>query len=203
MSTLLRMAPETLPRTLVFTPPLTEAEFEVLCRESDNIRFERTKEGTICMNPPAGGWTSDGNAEIIHQLRGWWDTHEQGRVFESSAGFRLRDGSILSPDVAYASAEALSRLAKGELKSFPRLCPDFVIELLSDSDAIGKLKQKMEDWMTNGAALGWLVDPYARQVTVYRQGEIPVVVDGNSVSGSGPVIGFVLNLSKLWARYED
>jgi hypothetical protein len=68
MSTLLRMDAETLPRTLVFTPPLTETEFEVLCRESDNIRFERTKDGTIWMNPPAGGWTSDGNAEIIHQL---------------------------------------------------------------------------------------------------------------------------------------
>jgi Uma2 family endonuclease len=104
---------------------------------------------------------------------------------------------------AYASAEALSRLAKGELRSFPRLCPDFVIELLSGSDAIAKLKQKMEDWMTNRAALGWLVDPYARQVIVYRQGEIPVVVDGDSVSGSGPVRGFVLNLSKVWARFED
>ena len=68
MSPLFRMDAETLPRTLVFTPPLTETEFEVLCRESDNIRFERTKDGTICMNPPAGGWTSDGNAEIIPPL---------------------------------------------------------------------------------------------------------------------------------------
>ena len=41
----------------------------------------------------------------------------------------------------------------------------------------------MQDWVANGAALGWLVDPYARQVIVYRQGEIPVIVDGNSVSG--------------------
>jgi Uma2 family endonuclease len=202
MSTLLRMDPETLPRTLVFTPPLTEAEFEVLCRESDNIRFERTKEGTICMNPPAGGWTSDGNAEILHQLRSWWDTHEQGRVFDSSAGFRLGDGSVLSPDASYASAEALSRLAHGELKDFPRLCPDFVIELLSHSDALSKLKQKMEDWMANGAALGWLVEPYGRQVIIYRAGDVPAIVDGISVSGSGPVAGFVLNLSKVWARYE-
>lgn len=61
----------------------------------------------------------------------------------------------------------------------------------------------MQDWMANGAALGWLVDPYARQVIVYRKGEIPVIVDGNSVSGDGPVQGFVLNLSKVWARYED
>ena len=61
----------------------------------------------------------------------------------------------------------------------------------------------MQDWMANGAALGWLVDPYARQVIVYCQGEIPVIVAGNSVSGHGPVQGFVLNLSKVWTRYED
>jgi Uma2 family endonuclease len=61
----------------------------------------------------------------------------------------------------------------------------------------------MQDWMANGAALGWLVDPYARQVIVYRKGEIPVIVDGNSVSGPRTCPSFVPNLSKVWTRYED
>ena len=110
------------------------------------------------MNPPAGGWTRDGNAEIIHQLRGWWDIHEQGRVFASSAGFRLSDGSILSPDAACASAEALSRLPKGELKGFARLCPDFVIELPSESDALSKLSGRCKTgWRTGPLSAGsWI-----------------------------------------------
>jgi hypothetical protein len=64
MSTLLRMNPETLPRTLVFSPPLTEAEFELLCRESANIRFERTKEGTICMNPLVDASSVSGSGPV-------------------------------------------------------------------------------------------------------------------------------------------
>jgi Uma2 family endonuclease len=141
-------------------PPLTDTEFEALCRESSSIRFERTREGVIRMNPPAGGWTSGGNAEIVHPLLSWWDTHERGRVFEFSVGFRLPDGSILSPDAAYASPQTLSRLPQAELKGFPPVCPDFVIELLSESDRLRKLRQKIEDWMANGAVLGWLIDPY-------------------------------------------
>src|SRR5215475_7885196 len=110
MGTLLRIDPETLPRVLVLDPPMSDAEFETLCRENDNVRFERTKEGAIRMHPPAGGWTSDGNSEISFQLRRWWATHEHGRVFDSSGGFRLPDGSTLSPDASYLSEDRLKKL---------------------------------------------------------------------------------------------
>jgi Uma2 family endonuclease len=74
------------------------------------------------MNPPAGGWTSIGNSEINAQLSNWSRTHERGRVFDSSGGFRLPDGSILNPDAAYISEERLKPLPKGELRGFPRDC---------------------------------------------------------------------------------
>ena len=184
-------------------PPLTDAEFEGLCRENDGVQFERTKEGVIRMNPPAGGWTSDGNAEIVYQLRSWWVTHERGRVFESSAGFRLPDGATLSPDAAYVSPETLSTIPKGALKGFPRLCPDFVIELLSESDTLPKLQAKMGDWIANGACLGWLIDPYSRQVYVYRPDQEPASVTADRIRGEGPVEGFVLDLSRVWKCYND
>ena len=57
------------PRSLVLDPPLTDAELEALCAASDWFRFERTREGEILMNPPAGGFTSGGNAEILTQLQ--------------------------------------------------------------------------------------------------------------------------------------
>ena len=203
MSTLLRINPEMLPRTMVMDPPLSDAEFEVLCRDNDCVQFERTKEGQIRMNPPAGGWTSDGNAEIVYQLRKWWATHEQGRVFESSAGFRLPDGSTLSPDAAYVPRQTLSGLPKGELKGFPRLCPHFVIELLSESDTLPKLQAKMEDWVRNGTLLGWLIVPHQRQVYVYRPGRELEIVTATMIAGEGPVEGFVLELAKVWKCYED
>jgi Uma2 family endonuclease len=184
-------------------PPVTDAEFEALCRENDGVQFERTKEGVIRMNPPAGGWTSNGNAEIVYQLQSWGVTHKRGRVFESSAGFRLPDGSILSPDAAYISSETLSALPKGALKGFPRLCPDFVIELLSESDTLPKLQAKMEDWIANGALLGWLIDPDRRQVYLYRPGQEPEKSTADTIRGEGPVEGFVLDVTRVWKCYEE
>jgi Uma2 family endonuclease len=203
MATLLRIDSETLPRVLVLDPPITDTEFEALCRENRDIRLERTKEGAVRMNPPRGGWTSNGNQEIARQLGNWWATHERGRVFDSSGGFRLSDGSTLSPDASYVSRERLGTLPKGALKGFPRICPDFVIELRSESDPIHELKNKMADWIANGAQLGWLIDPMERQVLVFRPNQAPELVEASQIAGEGPVAGYVLDLARVWKCYQD
>ena len=126
MNTLLRVA-QTLPRILVPDPPMTDEEFDVLCRENDVMQLERTKEGAIRIQAPTGGWTSRGST-TVGQLG---PEYEHGYDFDSSGGFRLPDGSTLSPDVSYLSKERLKGSTEDELSSFPPVCPDFVIELLS------------------------------------------------------------------------
>jgi Uma2 family endonuclease len=81
---------------------------------------------------------------------------------------------------------------------FPRLCPDFVIELLSPTDT----QEKMQRWIENGVQLGWLIDPYSRKVYVYAPGTPPVTVADSAVRGSGPVRGFVLDLARVWRCHE-
>jgi Uma2 family endonuclease len=190
------------PRTLIVNPPLTDAEFEAMCAAEEWFRLERTREGEILMNPPAGGFTSEGNSEIVTELRLWWKTHRKGRVYDSSGGFHLPDTSILNPDAAYVGPAKLKGLKKDSLTGFPRLCPDFVIELLSESDSVPKAKQKMERWIENGAALGWLIDPYKKHVHVYASGRKTSTVKGKIVEGSGPIAGFILDLEELWRCYE-
>ncbi len=203
MTTLLRIDSETLPRLLVMDPPISDAEFETLCRKNGNVQFERTKEGAVRMNPPAGGWTSSGNFVINRQLGRWWETHRRGRCFDSSGGFRLSDGSTLSPDASYLSEDRLRQLPRGELRGFPRVCPDFVIELLSESDTLAALQSKMTDWIHNGAQLGWLIDPYNRQVFIYRSGGAMERFTSDLISGDGPVQDFTLNLIDVWNCYQD
>ena len=101
MSTLLPVDVRFAARTLVLDPPLTDAELEELCRANDIVQIERTREGVIQMNPPPGGMSSRSNFEISRQLGAWWIVHERGEVFDSSGGFYLPDGSMLSPDAAY------------------------------------------------------------------------------------------------------
>ena len=51
---------------------------------------------------------------------------------------------------------------------FARVCPEFLIELRSESDRLPALQRKMEKWLANGAQLGWLIDPKKKQAIVYR-----------------------------------
>ena len=154
------------------------------------------------MHPPAGGLTSGGNAEIVGQLLSWWKTHRRGRLFDSSGAFFLSDGSMLNPDAAYVLPRRLKGLTEDDLTGFPRLCPDFVVELLSKSDSVPKAKHKVERWIENGATLAWLIDPYKRRVYVYESGLELRVVSGKDLRGVGPVEGFVLDLEELWRCYE-
>lgn len=202
MSTLPRFETIPLPCSLAAASPMTDAEFEAMCLESDWIQYERTSDGAIRMNPPAGLLTGDGNAAIIHQLYGWWETHQRGRVFDSNTGFFLPDGSMLSPDAGYLPPEQLKGLTKSQFKGFLRLCPAFVVELLSATDSLAETRRKMESWIANGAQQGWLIDPYRRLVTVYQQGQPPHESSALQLDGSGPVQGFTLDLAKVWRCYE-
>lgn len=192
---------EALPRILVWAQPVSDDQLEALCAANQGFQFERTKEGEIRVNPPTELSTSDGNAEIIHQLRLWWKSHRKGKVADSNAGFYLKDGSMLSSDAAFLTPETLAG-TPAAAKGLPRLCPDFVIELLSRSDSLSDARAKMNDWIANGVALGSLIDPYDRQVLVYKPGTDTLTVTGNSLSGSGPVEGFALDLAEVWQCYE-
>jgi Uma2 family endonuclease len=166
------------------------------------MQLERSKQGEIILNAPAGNFTSDGNSEIIYQLRAWWKTHRKGRVYDSNGGFFLKDGSSYSPDAAYATAEQLVGFTSKELARFPRLCPAFVIELVSRTDRRKAVQSKMLDWMANGAQLAWLVDPYKKSVTIYEPAKTPVTVTTEIVSGTGPIAGFEFNTADVWSCYE-
>lgn len=201
MSTILEIPK--LPSSVVLDPPLTDEEFEKLCAANDLVKLERTKDGKIIVNAPTGADTGDGNSEINYQLRAWWKQHKQGRIYDSSTGFFLPDGSSLSPDAAYATAEQMRGLTKEDRKHFLRFTPAFVIELLSASDSLPQVRKKMESWIANGAKLGWLVDPYSRNVLVYEPGQAARVETAEKVAGIGPVAGFVLDLAAVWSLYED
>jgi Uma2 family endonuclease len=190
------------PRSIVLDPPLSDEEFERLSERCELGSIERTREGAIVVNAPAGGTTSEGNSEINLQLRNWWKQHRRGRTYDSCAGFFLPDGSVLSPDAAYVKADQLEGLTQDDRAHFLRLAPAFAIELLSLSDSLAATAKKMDAWIANGVQLGWLIDPYAKAVHIYEPGVVPRIETGPQVAGSGPVAGFILDLEEIWRCYE-
>jgi len=191
-----------IPDRMILEPVLSNEEFEELCAANGSLRLERTREGVILVNAPAGSATSGGNSEINYQLMAWWRTHRRGRVYDSSVGVFLPDGSALGPDAAYLTEKQVKLLRGEDLKHFLPFSPAFVIELLSESDSPKDAARKMVRWIENGVALGWLVNPYTRTVTVYEAGVETRIESGNRVIGTGPVDGFVLELEEVWRSYE-
>ncbi len=180
--------------------PMTDDEFWCYCScLPDNLRAEREPNGDIIVMPPAGGESSNRNVHIIAQLHVWAVKDGSGDAFDSNTNFVLPSGAARSPDAAWISNARLATLTREQKRRFLPLCPEFVIELKSPSDRLPRLKAKMQEWIENGAQLGWLIDPDTRMVYIYRPGANPdEVKNADFVAGEGPVTGFVLDLGPIW-----
>jgi Uma2 family endonuclease len=187
-----------LPRTIALH--VTPEQFEALAVANRGLRLERTAAGELIVNPPTGSESGKRNLSISTQLGTWDEEHEDlGEAFDSSTGFTLPNGAICSPDASWVSRERWDALTPQQRKGFAPLCPDFVVELRSESDSLAQLRSKMQEYMDNGARLGWLIDPQNRRVEVYRPGvAVEVLDDPTALSGEEVLPGFVLNLRRVW-----
>jgi len=177
----------------------TDDEFWEFCRQNDEMRIEMTKEGDVIIMPPTGSETGDRNAEITMQLRFWAKKDKQGKSYDSSTGFKLPNGATLSPDASWVRKERLEAFTAKQREKFLPLCPDFVLELRSASDSLKDSQEKMQEYMENGARLGWLIDPKAKKVHVYRPDEKAKILDNpKTVSGEDVLVGFELDLTEIW-----
>ena len=200
--TLVRAA-EVEPFVIKFRPltDMTDEQFAEFCALNDVLRIERSAEGEIILMPPAHSNTGTRNADLNADLTIWARTDGTGRYFDSSAGFKLPNGALRSPDASWILNSRLDALTSDERSGFFSICPDFVIELRSISDSLTDLRTKMEEYMNNGARLGWLIDPLSgpNQVYIYRpQTDVEILDDPETVSAEPELTGFTLNLSRIW-----
>lgn len=178
---------------------MTDAEFFRFCQLNPDWRIERTHDGDLIVMPPASSDSGRRNFSLTAQLAAWSRSDGTGVGFDSSAGFRLPNGATRSPDAAWIERGRWLALSDDERQTFAPLTPDFVVELRSKTDSLGVLRAKMREYIDNGARLGWLIDPPARSVEVYRPGQEPVLFDQPATISAAPVLpGFVLDLTEIF-----
>ena len=178
---------------------LTEEQFAAFCEQNRDVRIERTAEGMLELMPPTFSFTGNKNIKITTQLENWTSQNGGGFAFGSSAGFTLPNGAVRSPDASWLSTSRLDMLTEAGKDGFMQICPDFVVELRSRSDRLTVLQAKMDEYMANGARLGWLLDPLQRRARIYRpQAQVEILDNPDAISADPELPGFTLDLKPIW-----
>jgi len=185
-----------LPATLT-APGLTEEQFLELCAHFPDAMVEYSGDGIVTIMPPAGLETGKQTALLVSRLVVWAEQISLGSVVGPDVSYHFGDGSRRSPDASWFN-EARWQQARSSGQRYPVFAPEFVIELRSPDDRIRALREKMAEYIENGVLLAWLIDPLEKTGTIYRPGRDPeVLVNPSSVSGEGPVEGFMLSLDRI------
>lgn len=154
---------------------LTSEAFYQLCLDNPDIPMERSAQGELIIMSPVVGESGNREANLIFKVSVWNAKSKLGLVFSSSTIFKLPNGGDRSPDVAWVTTEKWNSLTEEEKLKFPPICPDFIIELRSQSDRLKPLQAKMQEYLNSGLRLGWLINPQDKEVEIY-QPEKPVKI---------------------------
>lgn len=178
---------------------MSDDEFFAFCNQNKGLKIERTANKEIIIMSPSGNRTSIINAELNYLIKAWNKINNSGIVTDSNGGFYLPNGAMRAPDVAWIPREKWNQFSEEEKSKFLPYCPDFIIELKSPSDKLESLKEKMEEWISNGTRLGWLIDPDAEEAYVYKPNSpVKTVKDfQQELDGEDILLGFKLKLSAI------
>lgn len=169
------------------------------CQLNRNLRIERTHEGELVMMAPAGFELGRRNAEITRQLAQWAKGSGAGVVCDSSCGYLFQNGAVRAPDASWISYARLNTTSPEQRRRFLPVCPEFVVELRSPTDALEVLQAKMREYLDNGVLLGLLIDPELKCVYRY-QADQPVETynEPAAISCSPILAGFELSFGEIW-----
>ena len=181
------------------TNTISDHALEQLCRENPELKFETDSQGKLIVMSPTGSESGKRNGDLFGQVWYWNRKKKLGVVFDSSTGFKLSNGATRSPDVSWIKLERWNRLAPQEKRVFAPIDPDFVIELMSPTDELLVTQNKMEEYISCGVKLGWLINPDGKEVEIYRYGkEKEIVTNPNSLSGEELLPELTVDLTEIF-----
>jgi Uma2 family endonuclease len=152
-------------------------------------------EGELIVSP-AGMQHEEIGAELLFFIRVFLGQQRLGKVFGSSVGYELPSGDLLSPDVSVVKTD---RLPGGKSpEGFGQFAPDLAVEIISPSDSMTVVEDKVETYLKNGTQLVWLINPKLRRATVYRaDGTVGVIRADGALDGEAVLPGFTCALADV------
>jgi len=177
---------------------LTDDQLLRLFRDNDKFRFEMSAAGELIIMAPTSPSTDERNVAIITALRNWAKQDGTGHSFGNNAMFTLPNGAKRCPDASWIPNNRWDRFTQEEKEGLTRICPDFVVELRSKSDRLNRPEEKMDEYIANGARLGWLLDPLRNCATIYRPSQPPQEIEEPAIISGDPVLrGFNFDFREI------
>ena len=129
-------------------------------------------------------------------LGGFVKQHKLGWVLTESGAMTEPD-TVRGPDVSYYSIEDYPTRPTGYFNQPPAR---LVVEILSPSDRTHRVMRKVNEYLTAGVRLIWIIDPEDKVVMVYRQGMVGTEVgEGETLDGFDALPGFSVPVAELFA----
>jgi len=178
-------------KTLVTSDEL----WEIVC---DGSRYELSRGELVPMTPI--GVQHGAVVGNLHLLLGGFVKQNRLGLVGPEIGFRLarNPDTVRAPDVAFIARHRLP--TEGIPKKFADFPPDLAVEVLSPEDAASEVLRKVEEYLSGGVPLVWVVDPATKTVTVYRSlQDIKMLSADQQLDGGEVLPGFRAQVAEIFA----
>ncbi len=189
---------------------LSDEQLERINQQNPGWKIELGPNSELEVRVIAGGDSADISIELGRQVANWRVAGGGGRVRDPDGTYKVSHPDLgertWAPDCSWLSPELIASLTPEERpkRGFWRVCPTFVIEVRYPSDSLAAQQQRMENWLTFGVELGWLVDPIRQTVWIYRPGQEPQMLDRPAtLSGESVLEGLVVDMTEVWAFVDE
>ena len=173
---------------------------ELFMLPHDDSRYELVK-GELVKMSPTGGKHGILTSRINSALAQYVEANASGETFGAETGFVLTTNpdTVRAPDAAFVSRE---RIPPGDFpEKFWPGAPDLAVEVISPSDTLYEVEEKIEEYLEAGVKLVWIVNPKKRTVTIYQPNAQPqTLTEADTLDGREVVPGFQYSLARLFAR---
>lgn len=163
----------------------------------DETRKELVR-GRVVREPPANFEHGGLAAHIAHRLREFVAREDLGMVVGAETGFILFEEppTVRAPDAAFVTRERLPEDRTG----FAPLAPDLAVEVVSPSNTMPQIHDKVCDFLDAGTRTVWIIEPSRRTVMIYRsRDDIRLLTEEDTLDGGDVLPGFRVEVAELFA----
>jgi Uma2 family endonuclease len=139
---------------------------------------------------------------LVARLTTFVQQNKLGAVCDSSTAFTLNNGNKRSPDVSFVSKERLKGL-KRPPRGFFEGSPDLAVEILSPSNTVEEIHDKIVEYFDNDTRLVWVIHPDEKYVLVYHSPEPDRLLRPQDVlEGEAIIPGFSMSVAELFEEWD-